>query len=186
MAKRKNINGTVYSPKKHNLAYHCFNCHRLIESFTLSYEVGNSAPAKIMCATCVNKLFAQYQIERDKNISAYSREIPLYIGTKHSCGKQTFESIPFYFTNENKTKKLSVKKCPRCNEHFIDDRLYRQNLFYFDEYKMYDPITKKQLARIDAPLKPITWDKTTVSREIPYNVRWAVTHPYQGGNCSGK
>lgn len=187
MAKRKNIGGVVYYPtKKHKEGYCCI-CNRTINSQAQAYYIEKTQSTDMVCAICVNRMFTENQRIKNKEIAPYPSDTPLFVGKKHNCGKQTYESVPFYFFNEQKKKKLIVKKCPNCGLYFVDTDMYYQNTFYFDKYLLLNSNTQKPIAKFTIISERISTRKYSKSYEqIPNSVRWAIKHPFQGGDCSGK
>lgn len=185
MAKKKNIAGIVYFPKKQHQDCNCSKCNRFIDSTTTAYLVGHLNSNEMMCKLCVNKLFTENQVAKDKGAAPYDVSCPLHVGLRHECNKQTYENIPFYFINEEKSKKINVKKCPQCGMYFIDESDYHQNSFYFDKYRLINSHTKKELVKFTATTKHLH-PTQKIENEVPAHLQWAAKHPYQGGGFSGK
>ena len=185
MAKKKNIAGIVYFPRKQHPNCNCSKCKVFIDSSTVAYLVGNLNSDEMMCGTCVNALFMENQIAKDKGAKPYDVNIPLYVGIRHGCNKQIYENVPFYFINEEKSKKINIKKCPRCSMYFVDEAVYHQNSFYFDKYQLINSQTKKEMVKFNAATKHLRPTQKSAT-EVPAHLQWAAKHPYQGGGFSGK
>lgn len=185
MAKKKNIAGIVYFPRKQHPNCNCSKCKVFIDSSTVAYLVGHLNSDEMMCGSCVNALFMENQIAKDKGAEPYDVNIPLYVGIRHGCNKQIYENIPFYFINEEKSKKINVKKCPKCGMYFVDEEVYHQNSFYFDKYQLINSQTKKEMVKFNTATKYLH-PTQKIETEVPNHLQWAAKHPYQGGGFSGK
>ena len=185
MAKKKNIGGIIYFPQKQHQVCYCSKCSTFIDSTILAYLVGNLNSNNMVCSRCVNKMFMENQVAKDKGAEPFSTETSLYVGIKHSCLKQVYESIPFYFINNEKSKKITVKKCPNCNAYFIDTDVYNKNSFYFDKYRLINSQTKKEIVKFKSTTQNLR-SKIRTASEVPAHMQWAAKHPYQGGGFSSK
>ena len=185
MAKAKNIDGITYFPRKQHQNCYCSKCNKFIESTTLSYLVGNLNSNRIICTQCVNTLFTENQVTKDKGTNPFPTEIPLYIGISHSCPKQPYENILFYFINEEKIKKINVKKCTNCGKLFIDTESYNKNSFYFSKYRLINSLTQKEIVKFNSATQ-FFHPQQKSTPEIPAHLQWFAKHPYRGGGFSGK
>ena len=185
MAKKKNIGGIAYFPKRHHPDCYCLKCNKFIDSTMLAYLVGNLNSNDMVCSGCINKMYMENRVAKDKGAEAYPSDLPLYVGIKHSCLKQIYENIPFYFINGNVSKKITVKKCPSCGEFFIDTETYNKNFIYFDQYKLINSQSRKKMVRFITTTQCFHPQKKLES-EIPTHLQWAAKHPYKGGGFSGK
>ena len=185
MAKKKTIDGIVYYPQKCVQNCNCSKCNKFIYSNTLVYSAENINSTKIVCVECVNKIFLKNQEAKNKEATEYPTEQPLYVGTKHDCKKTVYETIPFYFINNNKSQKINIKKCPFCQKYFIEEEDYNKKSFYFHKYKLINTHTGKELIKFTLEKSFYREQQKTV-QEIPSHLQWAAKHPYQGGGCSGK
>ncbi|MGN1409649.1 MAG: hypothetical protein ACI4XJ_05675 [Eubacteriales bacterium] len=187
MPKKKIIDGIIFFPlKKHDEAI-CVKCERYINSEKTAYATSTINPTKLLCVDCMNHMAAQNLQVKEKNAVEYPKDRELYIGTTHKCSNCVFEKQFFFFCKDGKSKKIVVKKCLVCDNYFLDFKNYEHNLFYLDEYLLFRSSTGKEMIKFEQSENYLPSRKTEQEQiDIPDTVRWAATHPYQGGGCSGK
>ena len=187
MAKSKTIEGITYFPQKHHDEGCCTKCGNSFDTFAKVYRVGSLSSSEYVCAKCVNRLYMEKQVAKDRGAVEFPLDDTIFVGTRHKCGKVILESIPFYFKNEEKAKKIIIKKCPVCTAYFVATDVQRANSFYFQRYNLISTDTgKKILPSVIPGFVASNRKREYEKEEIPESVQWALAHPFQGGTCSGK
>lgn len=191
MAKKKQINGTIYTPHKNcPKGVVCNACRKLIQS-CIAYTSDNSSN-NFYCPHCVSVMWNKYVNYRIKNAQQFPLEQVIYVGKmNHKCSNTpiTYTDKMFWFGNDKNDKiRIVVYQCNCCGEYIMRRETYDKHRTMLEEcYKVYNSKTNKPFSRLTLPenYQPHIVAKAQV-RKIPHHIQWAITHPYQGGGCSGK
>ena len=183
MAKSKNIGGTVYLPVKQHDECRCSKCGAYISSKDKVYVCMSSG--NISCFKCMDKLFAQERLAKEHNAKNWPVNKPLYVGLRHDCGKQVYETVSFYFSNGSIKKKIQVKLCHKCGKYIVETDTYKRNVLLFEAYRMINTKTNKDIIKLNGFVRSVRGEDKHALEATPQE-QWAAKHPYQGGGFSGK
>lgn len=187
MAKVKTIAGVTYYPIKQHPDGICNRCGDVLCNHSLVYLIGKRDSNEMNCANCVNELFAESNKIKNLEADCFPTENWLLVGERHGCRSVTLESVPFYFENDGKSRKITIEQCPKCRRYVVPLSVYSSNLFYFEKYKMLKSSTHKpHISSVAQGLKVSHIKREYEKTEIPESLQWAAKHPYQGGSFSGK
>lgn len=189
MAKKRNIDGVLFHPRKNHIATTCRRCGRDIPSNKKAYEKARGSN-EFYCGSCMVELSEHAQKELKENVIVFPMTETLYIGKKgHICAGTSRKMVPVMarFTGKGKKLEAIIYKCSGCGQHIMEGKTYENNSELLAGYKLVRTRTGKEIVHYKFSLENVSkLPPKKVYEEIPANVRWATTHPFQGGDCSGK
>lgn len=206
MAKKQEINGTMYLPRKAPMGWPvCKYCHEKQWAKSIVYTIDGDEDGGIYCLECVSRMKREIIRQKDrenklkkkneekekvKNTFYYSIEEPLYVVRRTqptSKGNNGFDTVYAIFKShsEKKDKRFTILFQKSTNRYYITEQQFEQQWDFFRDYNLLDPTTNKQYTGIEDESYP-AFSKTKTQVEIPSTVRWAITHPFQGGKVSPK
>ena len=165
---------------------HCVKCGRSIDPNNRSYLVGDD-PSTIYCPHCVNSIYSEDQKQKDKKITKYPNNEPIYLGKNHRCRNVVYEKVPYLFFKNGKRKKVYLYNCPICGRNFLPLDEFREHAYYLEDNKLISTDTGKPYVPYKIPESYMPGKKYYHDKmEMPESLQWAAKHPYQGGGFSGK
>ena len=192
MAKKINVEGVIFFPRKKNENIRCNKCG--VVAPELIYAKGSDISEINFCGTCFQTMLIDYRRKLQKNPVLIDKEQTVYIGKAgHKCTEKESIFIPLSarFVRKDKSIDLFVLRCKFCDEIFVESKVYESHKEYFRPYKKIRTKTGKEIPDYDyedyAKIKRVGYVSPKVKdNEIPESVKWAMSHPFQGGGCAPK
>lgn len=186
--KKATIDGIVFYPIKKHPPCICLRCNK--EVVVKVYAKGSKTSTQFYCGDCVSVLQKNYKKRLRDKAELFDNKEVLFVGTnehKYRCPKQSkeFTEKAMRFVDDGKTYVLEVFQCNYCKQHVITRKIYDANARVLRNYKTVRTSTGLELNYHEFNIekhKDLT--KKNEKQEIPETVRWAATHPYQGGGCA--
>lgn len=189
MAKKRNIDGILFYPRKNHIATSCNRCGRSLPSNKKAYEKRRGSN-EFYCGFCMEELSECAQKELKENVLVFPLTETVFVGKKgHICTGTSKNMVPVMAQFFGKGKKLEtiIYKCSGCGKYIMGGKTYDNNSELLVGYKLIRTRTGKEIIHYNFSLENTTkLPPKKVYKEIPANVRWAATHPFQGGDCIGK
>ena len=188
--KKPIIDGVVFYPRKKHPPCSCLRCKQ--EIVGRAYTKGSQTSDLFYCSDCVTKMLKRFKRMQKDNAEPFNIDNILYVGTKehkYNCPDRSkeYEEKLMRFSVTGRYVYLHVFRCKYCGQHMISRKVYDTNAKLLEEYKTVRTKDGIPLNYHEFDVKDrVKQTPKLEKKEIPEKVRWAATHPYQGGGCSPK
>lgn len=190
LSKKALIDGVQYFSKKTISGTYCATCRKTIRSKNSYYS--SNDPDKLICNLCYCKITLNHKKAQMQDIMTIDTDTVVFVGVKakHVCDNadeaQSDAYGKFFLEDGNNDLILPIKICKNCGRITLSGKHYEKHKFHLKNYTFINARTGKPQLELKVSENYCPHFSSAVKREIPNSVSWAVTHPFQGGKCSGK